>query len=169
MTKKWQPKEFRPEYERVVGYSFLGLSNEDIASKTGFGKQHVSNILNLPEAKALMMILSERQREKMEKTIPEALEEINKKAIERVHALVHNDELFEKSPFAVVDRSLAVLKGTGHIQDGVRGGNTQNNFFQLPSEQAATLLEGLTKAQEAKRLHKGRDVTELSEDEKKSA
>lgn len=161
--KKWIPKKWRPEYERIVAYAVLGLPNTVIANKVGKTPQHVSNILNLPEAQKRQLELLEKLKKNIDVSIPDTLEYVAQKTTERLKALVDNDELFEKSPFAVIDRGMDVLKGLSHLRGGGNGsGPTVNgNVIILPVGVAQNLNDGLSKADEAVRMHQLNPANEV--------
>lgn len=156
--KKWIPKKWRPEYERVVAMSAAGMSNKQIAANVGFTPVHVSNILNLPQATDLMERIVAKMREKSMVDIPNTLQRIAEKTALRLESVINDDDLFEKSPFAVIDRGMDVLKGLNHLKGGGNGspGNTtivNGNAMIVSSDQADALSEGLRKRNEVKRLH----------------
>lgn len=159
INRQWVPKRWRPEYERIVAFSVCGKANTWIAEQMGFTTVHVSNILNLPQAVALAEKLHARLRENVEMNVPQVLSEISTKALERVKAFVSNDTLFEKNPFAVVDRSMRILENTV-LQKAVNPTSPLNidrsNVLVLSPAQQDSVSEGLKKLQEIKQLH---DVT----------
>ena len=152
---KWQPKKWRPEYDRIVGYSVLGKSNIEIAVTFGLTKEHVSTILNLPQAKELAEKLAIATKERMLSNIPETLDYVARKTTERLKQMIDNDDLFEKSPFAVIDRGVDVLKGLQHLKGGGNGSTGINvgNAIIVPADQAKDFFGGMTKADEARRLN----------------
>lgn len=164
--KKWVPKRWRPEYERIVAYAVLGLPNTVIADKVNKTPQHISNILNLPEAQRRQLELLEKLKKQVDISIPETLEYVAQKTTERLKSLIDNDELFEKSPFAVIDRGMDVLKGLSHLRGGGNGsGPTVNgNVIILPAGAAQNLMEGLSKADEAVRMHQLNPANEVKAD-----
>lgn len=115
---RWRPKEWLPIYEQIVVLSIAGRSNKDLASMFAYTEQHVCNILHTPEASLVRGLVLEKMRERAVEGIPAKLEATATKAAERIHDAIHDDELFEKSPFAIVDRSFRVLEAAGHIKSG---------------------------------------------------
>lgn len=159
---KWRPKKWRPEYDRIVAYSVLGRSNLWIAENLKFTPEHVSTILNLPEGKALTDKLHAKLRANIEINIPDVMSEVAQLAAKRVKALMEDDELFRKSPFAVVDRGLDVLKGLSHLRGGGNGapvpaGGSVTNIGTVivTQNQKSDILDGLQKVAEVKALHGG--------------
>jgi len=154
---RWKPKVWRPEYDRMVAFSVCGKSNIWIAKQLGFTPEHVSNILHQDEAVALAERLQQKLRENIEINIPTVLDEIAVKSVERLKAIMDNDELFQKSPFAVVDRGMDVLKGLNHLRtkgESSNNGNTTNiGTVIIAPNQTSDILDGLERVKEVKRIH----------------
>jgi len=152
---KWQPKKWRPEYDRIVGYSVLGKSNIEIATNFGLTKEHISTILNLPQAKELAEKLQIATKQRMLENIPDTLDYVARKTTERLKQMIDDDELFDKSPFAVIDRGVDILKGLSHLRGGGNGANAINveKAIIVPAEQAKDFFRGMTKADEARRIN----------------
>lgn len=155
----WVPKKWRPEYDRVVAYSVVGKANTWIAEQLGFTPEHVSSILNTPQGLELASKLQAKLRENIELNIPETLGELAVLATKRLKSLLENDAIFEKSPFAVVDRGLDVLKGLKHLQGGGNGapGQTTNigTAVIVTPGQRSDILDGLQRIADIKKLHAG--------------
>lgn len=127
-----------------------------------YTKEHISTVLNQPEAKALMERLQGKLRENIEVNIPDVLGEIAKQAASRLKEVMFDDELFQKSPFQVLDRGLDVLKGLNHLRGGGNGslqpagGSTTNiGTVVITQAQRSDLLEGLERVKEVHQLHGG--------------
>ena len=150
---RWEPKVWEVNYEEIVIASTIGLSNEELAKKFNFTPQHISNILQTPQAALTRRrILDELQKRALD-SIPQRMTAIADKAVQRLHNLLHDDERYAQSPFAVVDRGLQVLKGVGVLREEK---NMQvDKAIILTGEQSTDLLEGLVKANRAKDLNKG--------------
>lgn len=155
--KKWRPKKWRPKYERIVAMSACGWSNKMIALETGYTPVHISNILNLEQAEEFRQQLLERMRQKALVSIPDTLDYIAQKTVQRLKEVIDDDNRFETSPFAVIDRGMDVLKGLGHLKGGGNGapvGQTINvGTMVVSSTQADNLAEALRKADEVRKLH----------------
>lgn len=156
---KWVPKKWKADYDRVVGYHVVGKENKEIAVMLGFTPEHVSTILNTPQAQELKKKMEASLREKMLTNIPETLDYVARKGAERLKQIVDNDDLFEKSPFAVVDRAMDVMKGLNHLKGGGNGsqggGINVERAIIVSGESAAGLVAGFGKADEARRLNAG--------------
>lgn len=161
ITKKWIPKEWRPEYEAITALSCTGLSNEALGKRFGYGKQQISNILNTPQAKKLREIIVERLRATNNNTLGERIDNLREVALKRVESVLTDDDIFSRSPLAIFDRSLGILKSTGNVKDNGIGEHPINNITNIKnamivSPASAHLInEGLAKSEEAKRLNAG--------------
>jgi hypothetical protein len=153
--KAWKPKNWKPDYDRVVAYSVMGKQNTEVAVILGYTPEHISAILNSPQGLMLREKLQSALREKMLTNIPETLEYIARRGVERLKSLVDNNDVFEKHPFQVIDRTMEVLKGLNHLKGGGNGSGTINvERAVIVSGQAGTnLIEGFSKADEARRIN----------------
>lgn len=154
ITKKWEPKEWRPEYEAIVALSCTGLSNTALGERFGYGKQQISNILNTPMGVKLREIIVSNLRATNNKTLGSRLDNLKENALQRVESVMKDDKLFERAPLAVFDRSIAILKTTGVVSEkNESSGNTYiQNAMILNGAESSTLKEGLKKADEVKKL-----------------
>ena len=155
---RWKPKQWRPEYDRMVAFSVCGKSNIAIAAQLGFTPEHVSNILHQPQAIELAEKLHAKLRENIEANIPMVLDEIAAKAVERIKRVMDDDDLFQKHPFAVIDRGMDVLKGLNHLRNKSETGNgngstTNIGTVIISSQQKTDILEGLERIAEVKKIH----------------
>lgn len=156
--RNWQPKTWQPVYEQMVALSAIGLSNVSIAERFGYTKEHVSNVLSTQQAKTILAMIVLNLRKNVERSIPMQLEEIAHKAVERIQSVMNDDDLFEKSPFAVIDRGIAVLKGTSHLKSENSSGLNIDKAVVLNKESAEAIVRSLEQSREAQRLI-GIDVT----------
>jgi hypothetical protein len=154
MTKKWEPKKWDPIYEQFVAMSSMGLSNVAIAERFGYTPVHVSNVLNSIQGQRLKKIILDRLRATVSSSIPERLEDIADKTVDRLRDVVTDEELFKRSPFAVIDRGLAVLKGLRHLKGDAEHGNMNvEKAIVLSNEAAKLITEGLEKSRQAEEIH----------------
>jgi hypothetical protein len=142
----------------MVMHSITGASNTTVARRHNCTPQHVSNILNTDEAKAIKKAVLAQMRKETIGNAQEMLGEIAMKSLERLHDAVHSDVLFEKSPFAVIDRGMRIMEHVGMIRpakapDGggihVNGGRT----VILTASASEQLAKGLEEANEVARLY----------------
>ena len=155
---KWRPKKWRAEYDRIVALSVCGRSNKQIATEVDFTPEYVSVILNLPEAEELRVRLQERLRDKILDDVPTVLGRTSQKAAKRFEEMMDDDELFKKSPFAVIDRGIDLLKGLRHLQTATSQPALPSMTINgpaviMPAMAAEGIRDGLKKADEAFRLN----------------
>lgn len=152
MTKRWEPKKWEPVYEQMVAMSCMGLSNVEIAGRFGYTPVHVSNVVSSEQGKRLKKLILDRLRMTVEATIPERLEDIAEKTVERLRTLVYDDDRFDKSPFAVIDRGIQVLKGLRHLKGDSEVVRSERTLV-LTTEAAKLLQDGFEKSARADELH----------------
>lgn len=150
---KWAPKQWHPVYEEVVLLDALGYKNKVIAEMKGFTPEHVSNILNTPQAKVIKQIVIKRMEQKREETIDQRLENVTNRAMARIEEAMNNDELAAKNPLGVFDRAIVVLKATNKIKDAPQTVN--NNTMIVSDEAMAQLQKAVSLSDEVKQLHAG--------------
>lgn len=153
--KRWRPKEWTPIYEQIVILSAMGHSNKQLAEAFHYSPQQISNIVCTPEAKLTRRRVLESLQQKAEDGIPTRLSALADKATQRVAQVLYDDALFERSPFAVVDRGLSLLRGVGKLKTAAEAdqpGN-QQNILILTGEDATDIRDGLKKAKEARERH----------------
>lgn len=152
---RWRPKEWTPVYEQIVVLSCgMNRSNVELGEMFGFTPQHISNILNTPEASLVRRRVLETLREKVDGGLPKRLSDLADKATQRVAQVMYDDAVFERSPFAVVDRALRVLAGVGRLRNAeTPPGDTTNNILVLSGEAAQDIRDGLRKSREAREMH----------------
>lgn len=149
-TKRWQPKKWKVEYEKVVLLDLMGLKGYEIAEKMNITPQHVYNILATDEAIAIQKMMIGRVR-KETFNITEELQEIEKLTVKRLKSCLKDDDTFKTSKLGFISKGLDVMKGLGtHLKNAP---TTQvNNTFQIPASVADRFTEGLKKADEARML-----------------
>jgi hypothetical protein len=153
----WKPKTWKTSYDRVVAFHVMGKKNTEIAATLGMTPEHVSTILYLPHAIELKLKMEAALRAKMEENIPDLLEYVSRKTAMRLKEVLDDDDVFHKAPLAIIDRGLEVLKGLSHLKGGGNGApvgvTVHGNAVIIPQNQAASLIEGFTKSDEARRIH----------------
>ncbi len=152
---KWKPRKWDVVYDQIVMLDTLGTPQKQIAEMFGYTVQHISNIVQCPQAKLTRgKVLEQLSKSAIEK-VSNDLELLAVQAKKRIAQVLYNDELFERSPFAVVDRGIAVLKGVGKLktEDEAARGIRINKAVIFTSDDAKAVREALSKADEAKLLH----------------
>jgi len=154
---RWNPKQWHPVYEEVVLLDTMGYKRTEIAAMKGFTPAHITNICKSKEAEVIRSLVINKLRNKVldkgERTIEERMDAVASKAVGRIEAVIENDELAEKSPFAVFDRSMNYLRSVGKVKDPDKNDTTRP--LMIPAESMKVLLDGIRVADEAKRLHSG--------------
>lgn len=171
--KAWVPGQWKPIYEAIVARSIQGFSNEAIAAQFNYTKEHISNILNTPEAYHIKKLSIDNTRRLMLDD-KDRLSIIRSKTLDRVIQLADNEEKFTESPLAVLNVLMGfqkdVVQGEMKIKKNLdangdpidRGRvNGGGNVF-IQTEQVNLLMDGLRKSDEVDRLHSG----EVKEDAK---
>lgn len=159
--KKWQPKEWRMEYERVVMMDLTGLKGYEIAEKTGYTPQHVYNILGCDEAIAIQKALIGRVR-KEGVQITDELKEIQELTVKRLKACLKNDEVFRESRLGFIAKGIDVMKGMGEYLKNAPT-NQVTNQFVLPPSVADRFLEGLEKSDQVRLMLKEKNEIQEAE------
>ncbi len=161
---KWVPKRWRPEYEVIVSLSSTGLSHQAVADRffelsgTRYTIQHISNIVNTPEAKNFQAKTVAHIRGNFVESVSDHLERANHKAINIVEKLLDDGDKYEESPFNVIDRALAFMKITSKPTQvatpaAVVNNNNNNSVMVMTADAAKIIREGTSKADEVARLY----------------
>lgn len=162
---KWEPAEWRPEYQMIVTLSLMNFDGAQIVEimdeKYNYhvSRQHVYNILNSTRGKEIIAGATEKVVQVTEKTVEEMLSKAETLAAQRVVQVLEDDSLFMKNAFAVFDRAAKVLEGRGKlrrdINDFAKNQNNQNNFYfaNLPEEVQKRIDRGLNRVALVEELH----------------
>ena len=151
-SPKWTPKKWKPIYEEIVLLSAAGKSNKDIGEFLGYSEQQISNILSCPAAMTKKEEIIVNVSAGFLESEGLELQKVARKCIERVSKVLFDDEIFEKAPLAIHDRSITFLKAVGKLQSGYEGTRVQNNIF-IGKEVQRNLIDGLEKANRVQELH----------------
>lgn len=150
---RWLPKKWHPTYTEIVLLHCAGWSNKDLAARYGYTEVHISSIVCTPQAALLRRKVIESLQDKVMQSMPEKLEQVAAKTVDRLHQVINDDDIFERSPFSVIDRGMKVLSGLGYLKDSPAV--NINKAVILTEQHSKDLIEGLRKAEEAKRLNPG--------------
>lgn len=167
LTKKFEPKTWKPKYDLFVYWHCLGWSNKKIAEEFDFTPQQVCNILTSNQGKLRIKLIEENLREARTAGVSSRVEDMAAKLLRRMEDVVDNDSLFEKAPFAVFDRALAVIKGIGYLKgEGMShpySGSSTVNHTQINDNRHITnifsakalneLREAISFSREASAMH----------------
>lgn len=149
-SKRWVPKKWDPMYDQWVALRVGGWSNKRIGDQFGYTDQQVSNVLNTPEAKALLEVASKQIRKRLGEDVVTRMANLENRALKNVEDALTNEDLFLKHPLAVADRSMAFLKGMGKLADPeAKEKVINNNTLIVPSELIEKMVDGMDKANDA--------------------
>jgi hypothetical protein len=156
VLRKWQPGVWLPEYEMIVAESCKGRSNEDIANQYNFTPQHISNILNTEEARAIKQEVVKAIRSKSLELMKVQYSEIEEKSISNIHEVLH-ESVTAENMFGMFDRSIVALKGLGKLQEEAKAGvvnNNTTNVMVINNGQETAITKGLKDLVDIATLHK---------------
>jgi hypothetical protein len=156
--RAWQPKKWQPEYERIVLGSVTGMSNTVLAQMFGYTPVHICNILNTEEAKKVKNMIVDKIRETTLNSIPDQMERIAAKTVERVETLVTDDRIFAADPYRAIDRGFRVMEHLGLLRSAKQPDvNVEKGVIVINPESAALLTQAMAKSAEVARLYPGDD------------
>ncbi len=150
---RWVPKTWDVWMTEVVMLSTRNVSNTDLATKYGVTPQHISNIINTPQAALIRREMLDALQERVSQTTARRLESIATKTVERLDRLIHDDDAFKESPFAIIDRGLKVMEGIGKLKKKDAGGVNVEKAVILSGQHSKELLEGIKEAREVRKLY----------------
>lgn len=151
-SPRWVPKKWKPIYDKMVLLQISGLNNKEIAQTLRYTEQQVANILNTNEAHNLRQKLSISVNEKVMETIDAKIKKITIRAVDNAEKVLFNDEVLDKSPLAMLDRSVNFLKAVGKLRGEVSDTKIHNTIV-LGTDVQKTLLAGLEKANKVQEMH----------------
>jgi len=172
---RWEPKTWKPRYDMVVYKHCLGYDNNRIATETGLHFQTVSNILGSLQGRARVKIIQDKLLTNVNADLGQRLMNVAEKFMAKIERVAEDEELFTKSPFAVIDRGLQVLKGVGHLKSAAEGsagsgsgGPTPNHTtfigkaVILSDDAAKNLRDAIALSDEVKEIHEHRPFELIS-------
>lgn len=154
---RWVPRRWEEFYNQIVILAALNLkSNTELAEIYNISPQHVSNIINTPQAAELRERIYNISLDNTKKI---SIEGMILKAMERINSVLSNDEVFEKKTEFVTGVAMKLLshkmekkEGSGNIN--VSGGNA----IIFSAADGAAMREALKKSAEADELNAGRPI-----------
>ena len=163
ITRRWNPKDWKPEYEAMVALCATGKTQREVAEIFGYTEAWLSQIINSPKGKEVRAKIIAATRHEVSTTVAERIRDLQELGLKRMEAVLADDAIAKRSPLAIFDRSALLLKNTGVIKDkGVQPPpsqvpgnvtNIQQNTLIINGQQAKSLREGLKKADEVKQLY----------------
>lgn len=151
---KWKPRKWDVVYDQIVVLDTLGKPQKEIAEMFGYTVQHVSNIVNCPQASLTRGKVLDHLSKNAIAKISDNLEALAVQAKKRVAQVLYDDDLYARSPFAVVDRGIAVLRGVNKLRsEGEASKVRVDRAIIFTADDAKAVREALTKADEALTKH----------------
>jgi hypothetical protein len=143
LTKKFEPKSWKPVYDLMVFHSCMGVSNKEIAEKYNYTPQQVCNILVSNQGRVRKKLILANLIENETASVQDRMEKVATKFLQKIELVADNDELFEKAPFAFVDRGLAIIKGLGRLEGdraNSNGGSSSVHNTQINNNNSKTFI-----------------------------
>lgn len=127
----YKPARWHPEFDLIILESINGNSNETIAEKYGYTKQHISNILSTEEARKVKERIRGTIEEEGKRCFKERIASIGEKALEHVEKFILDDAgLAERQPFMFLDRALKIGSSVGVMNSGSEKQSGSNGPMQ---------------------------------------
>lgn len=147
---RYVPKKWLPEFNQVV-FDYIavpGVTYEELGKKYGYTAIHIGNIINSPQAKAIQESVANGIIKLNQDNVTVKLSEIAAKSVERIHSFIHDEHLFSVSPFAFIDKTIAIRKSIGIAEvEKDKGGIVNNNTLVISGKDAGELLKSFNLAQ----------------------
>lgn len=145
-VKKWEPKEWRPQYEEIVLESARGASNKSLAEKHGVSPQTICNINRTEMARKIRSELVANLRS-TGLGMQERRLLLADKALERIEEYFERDDVAEKNPGAMADRAMKLLTGVGQLKSEHEGSRNVTVIGDVLGEK---LIAALTKSDQVR-------------------
>lgn len=165
INRRWDPKEWRPEYEAMAALAATGMPHNEIAHRFGYKPPWISMILNSPKGKIVQQLIINNIRNAATTTITsDRILALQNQAFKRVEETLQNDDLASRSPMAIFGASMEILKkapifgspdgDTPKLPHGNVTNNIQVNQFATGIDRRE-LDKSLEVANQVKALHSG--------------
>lgn len=151
---RWVPGRWHPVYEEIVLLSVMGYSNITIAEMKGFTKEHISNVINTPQARLIIDLTLKQMEKKRVLSIDQRIEKITNRAMDRLEEVIENDAYAVKNPGGMFDRALSMLKVSGKVKEPVADLNVHHKL-SVPAGMMEKLRKGIEASDRALALHSG--------------
>jgi hypothetical protein len=165
IKKRWDPKEWRPEYEAMAALAATGMPHNEIAARFGYKAPWISMIMNSPKGKIVQQLIINNIRNAASTQITtERVQKLQALAFKRVEDTLANDDIAERSPMAIFGAAMEVLKKAPVFGEADKDRppllpsvqNTQINYF-APGVDRKELEGSLNLANEVKQIHGPKD------------
>lgn len=164
IKKRWDPKEWRPEYEAMAALAATGMPHSEIANRFGYTEAWLSSILNSPKGKIVRQLIVNELRSKAAQAITgERVQELQAKAFKRIEVIIEDDDLAKRSPMAIFGASMEILKKTpvfGADRDNLPINNPSSNIT-TNNQQVNIFAPGIDRDEINKSLQLANKVSEI--------
>jgi hypothetical protein len=152
-------KKWKPIYEQMVQLNTVGYTAEQIqgflraAGGRSYSLANIYKVLSSKQANEYRAGLSMKLRSQMENVANMQLDVLAQRAVENIATVLHSDKLREENPFAVFDRSMAVIRGLGKMTgDVAKPSQTNINVgvgVTIQGKAAENIADGMAKSDAA--------------------
>lgn len=140
-SQSYNPVTWKPLYDAIImDLVIFGSKKKALAERYKVTPQTVSNIVNCEQGKIKIRAAQERVRETMIRSIPQRMGDIAEKFVSRIEEFAADDTLYEKSPFAVIDRGMKFMQGTKLLSSTDSVNNSPSASLPAVSEKAMDRL-----------------------------
>lgn len=129
-------KEWAPWMTEAVVLHFSGMSLPELSVRTGKSRQHLQNIMNTDQAKAVVLQLQRQALDIAVDGMADRIAKAKSKALGRVEGFLEDDELANEAPVSYWQTSLRTIEVLGKLTEApaVVNNNTvnvQNNTLNI--------------------------------------
>ena len=155
----WEPKDWKPLYEQIILFAISGRNNKEIAHIVKRTPAMVGMVLRSQAAKKRQAELLNNVRETVFAGVDERLAEATVAGAEKIHKVMTDEQYFEVAPFAVFDRAMKLLTGSGKLSANEKQAQLNvQKMLVVQGDQAQDLVKGLLEANEVQRMHEKEEV-----------
>jgi hypothetical protein len=156
---RWIPRRWEENYTQIVILASLGLkSNTQLGIQFNFTPQHISNILNSPQASVIRKQIHETVVGTVSKDVPASLNAMAATALERLKTIIENPALVETKTEFIASLSLKLLAASGQVKDDSVSPINVGKAIIFTATDAEAMREAIRKSNEADRLNEGRSI-----------
>jgi len=149
-------KNWKPKHENVVILHLNGWDNKAIAQYMKCSEVRVSQILNDPQAQAIIRSTMERVKENLGDDISDRLLKLTEKSVERIEETMQAKFVPGTDPKKHQDNvALKLLSGKGFLSG--ESEEAEKKDREIPISLLERFTDALEKSNEAKLLHSGED------------
>jgi hypothetical protein len=153
-------KNWKPIHTSIVLDYAQGRTISQLSEKYGYAQTTIANIVRAKKARLILSRIEQNILKNGTESFPDAVKKGKILAFERMQALLTNDDLAEKAPFAFFDKAAKAFEIYSKYETPEVSSpnapqnqtNVQMNIFSNP-EQVSALTDGLNKALEVSQMY----------------